>query len=216
MRFMSEEYQNYLIQVGRYSPLFSTDEAPLIQYRTAEKIFCKSFELEDIGRKDASFDARQDDLGIGIKTFVMHNKNKREKIAEFVKDAPLLKDLSGITLAKELSNLRNKRIAKHREQYNISKSIYHLVTRTIKKIRVFECAYNFIDIDSLKIQRDNSKNFWFIDNSTGTEYSFLRSKTTLSQNFILPDQDQVVEMDVDYVYSIDQILSFGKKPLASS
>ena len=216
MRFMSEEYQNYLIQVARYSPLFSTDEAPLIKYRTAEKIFCKSFELEDIGRKDASFDARQDDLGIGIKTFVMHNKNKREKIAEFVKDAPLLKDLSGITLAKELSNLRNKRIAKHREQYNISKSIYHLVTRTIKKIRVFECAYNFIDIDSLKIQRDNSKNFWFIDNSTGTEYSFLRSKTTLSQNFILPDQDQVVEMDVDYVYSIDQILSFGKKPLASS
>ena len=149
MRFMSEEYQNNLIQVARFSPLFSTDEAPLIQYRTAEKIFCKSFELEDIGRKDASFDARQDDLGIGIKTFVMHNKNKREKIAEFVKDAPLLKDLSGITLAKELSNLRNKRIAKHREQYNISKSIYHLVTRTIKKIRVFECAYNFIDIDSL-------------------------------------------------------------------
>lgn len=216
MRFMSEEYQNNLIQVARFSPFFSTNKTPLIQSRTAEMIFCKSFEVEDIGRKDASFDARQDDLGIGIKTFGLNKKNKREKIAEFAKDAPLLKDLSGINLAKELSNLRNKRIAKHREQYNISKSIYHLVTRTIKKIRVFECAYNFIDIDSLKIQRDNSKNFWFIDKSTGTEYSFLRSKTTLSQNFILPDQDQVVEMDVDYVYSIDQILSFGKKPLASS
>jgi len=216
MRFMSEEYQNNLIEVARYTNLFSTNKTPLIQSRTAEKLFCKSFEVEDMGRKDNSFDARQDDLGIGIKTFGMTNKNKREKVAEFVKDAPLLKDLSGINLARKLSNLRNKRITEHREQYNISKSIYHLVTRTTNKIRVFECAYNLIDIDSLEMQKDTSRNFWFIDNSTGTEYNFSRSKTTLFQNFKLPDQNQVVEMDVDHVYTIDQILSFGKKTLASS
>ena len=66
-----ERYQSYLQTVGALSSLFSDSPVPYLYYRVAERIFCRSFYALDLSRSDVSADAKKNDLGIGLKRFLM-------------------------------------------------------------------------------------------------------------------------------------------------
>jgi len=77
------EYLKLLSAVSKLSGLFSDSAVPLINYRVAENIFCRSFAAENLSRSDTAFDAKYDDKGIGLKTFTCPTNYSTEKVAEF-------------------------------------------------------------------------------------------------------------------------------------
>ncbi|MCK5536626.1 MAG: hypothetical protein KAI79_07350, partial [Bacteroidales bacterium] len=75
-----EQYQQFLCIVGSLSNLFSDSNVPYLYYRIAEKIFCRAFGAEDLSRSDVSADAKKDNLGIGLKTFLAGNNKTLQKV----------------------------------------------------------------------------------------------------------------------------------------
>ena len=61
-----EEYKQMLTLVGSLSNLFSASDAPMLNYRAHENIFCKYFEASNLSREDCSADASKDSVGIGL------------------------------------------------------------------------------------------------------------------------------------------------------
>ena len=57
-----EQYKNLLRALGALSNLYSDSEIPYLYYRGAEKVFCKSFQAEDLSRRDVSVDAKLNTL----------------------------------------------------------------------------------------------------------------------------------------------------------
>ena len=49
-----EAYVKFLKTVGSLSNLFSESPTPYLYYRIAEKVFCKSFNAEDLSRGDVA------------------------------------------------------------------------------------------------------------------------------------------------------------------
>ena len=93
----SKEYQlyfHYIKSVSSLSKLFSESDIPFLHYRLAENLFCKAFNAENLSRTDTAYDAKIDNIGIGIKTFVCPSNSKTEKIAEFDrKNSDIIKDV---------------------------------------------------------------------------------------------------------------------------
>lgn len=155
-----KKYEAYLKAVGSLSGLFSDNPKPLINYRTAEKLFNLQSGAEDVGRKDSSFDARifvakNCSIGIGVKTFTAKTRSdsSTEKIAEFSKPAyvQLLSKLKGKKLALAVSELRNKRVTSDALQLgiDISKSYYHCVVRIPGAVVLHEEPYALVNTDNL-------------------------------------------------------------------
>jgi hypothetical protein len=84
-----DEYQEFLKIAGCLSNLFSDSAVPYLYYRVAEKVFCRAFGAEDLSRSDVSADAKKDNIGIGLKTFLQGNNKTFQKVAEFNSDRPL-------------------------------------------------------------------------------------------------------------------------------
>lgn len=124
-------YLKLLSAISKLSKLFSESNVPLINYRSVENIFCKSFNAQNLSRSDTAFDAKFNSTGIGIKTFVINNSsnNKVEKIAEFNSLSHTLSKLNGLDLAIKLSEFRNERINFAKRLYNIENSIHHNLFR---------------------------------------------------------------------------------------
>ena len=128
---------DYLLKtIGALSNLFSESHTPYLDYRVVENIFCKSFKAVNLARFDCSADAKKDDIGIGIKTFL--HKTKNQKIAEFNEFAKELKNKEPGEQVFLISKLRNERIEFTKRNYGISKMIYHLVTRDDSKFYILE------------------------------------------------------------------------------
>ena len=72
-----EDYTDLLKTIGALSNLFSESHTPYLDYRVVENIFCKSFKAVNLARFDCSADAKKDDIGIGIKTFLHKTKNQK-------------------------------------------------------------------------------------------------------------------------------------------
>ena len=66
-----EEYKKFLKIAGCLSNLFSDSSVPYLYYRIAEKIFCKSFNADDLSRSDVSADAKKMELGLVLKHFLL-------------------------------------------------------------------------------------------------------------------------------------------------
>ena len=188
------QYQESIILIASLSRLFSESNIPFLQYRVAERQFCSCLDAEDLSRSDGSFDAKMGKIGVGIKTFQCSGNKKTEKIAEFNSKADELRQLGGKDLALRLSELRNLRIQADKDFHGLEDCFYHLVTRAEGKLRIFHTSYDRIDTSKLVGIVDNAKTIKFNDGKN--HYTFNKSKSTLYKTFILPEDNQVVDLKV--------------------
>lgn len=177
-----KEYEDFLKTVGSFSNIFSESDIPYLYYRIAEKIFCKSFNAQDLSRSDVSADAKKDNIWIWLKTFLANNNKTLQKVAEFNKDRYLYSDLDVDALINKVSQLRNARIDFTEKVYNLDSSIYHCVLREKNKFKIFEESMERIDISKICNVKKNKNTIVFHDKIH--EYSFSLSKSTLSKRFI--------------------------------
>ena len=201
-----KNYKQMLTIMGQLSNLFSESDCPYLAYRAHENIFCKYLEAENLARSDCSADAKKDGMGIGLKTWMGNND---QKVAEFGKLKNHYTHLSGIDLVKKIAEYRNERIRVTMNMYGINHMIYHIVKRVPNMMQIFECTFDYIDIDSVKIikNRGNDNNTYFTDGKH--TYHFSVSKNTLYMIFDeleLLDSFEVEIIDDPYMF----LLSFAQ------
>lgn len=175
------DYLNLLSAVSKISGLFSESSIPYINYRVAENIFCKCFEADNLSRSDTAYDAKINNIGIGIKTFTCLKDNSLEKIAEFNSLSKGLVGLSKEELAHQLSSFRNDRISLANRIYNIDQSFYHIIARRNKELVIFDTDYDIIDLNTINSIEETKSGIKFRDGVN--EYGFNRSKSTLFRRF---------------------------------
>ena len=167
---------------------------PLIHYRVAENIFCRSFQADNLSRSDTAFDANYKSIGVGLKTFVCNKNRSNEKIAEFNSLSSKLANFKDERLALELAKYRNERINLAQNLYGIEQSLYHIVARREKELILFESDYKAIDINSIKNVRSTSASLRFNDDYHS--YSYNHSKSTLFREFIIPNNAFKMPVDI--------------------
>lgn len=178
------DYLNLLSVVSKLSGLFSDSSTPYINYRIAENVFCNSFQAGNLARTDTAFDANYNSIGIGLKTFVCQSNSSTEKIAEFNALSSKLMQCKGKKLALKLSEFRNERIEVANRTYNLKKSLYHIVARKNNELVLFETDYEKIDIENIRVLKDNKTSLQFEDGKN--LYNFNHSKNTLFRKFEIP------------------------------
>jgi len=186
------EYCKNLKLVSSISRLFSDNDVPMIYYRATEFIYCKSFGAEDLSRSDVSADARIDNIGIGIKTFLEGNKKTFQKIAEFNKQLEMYADLEDIDKVKKIAMLRNERIIVTQKMYNLESMIYHCIIRNVKGLNIYEEPMDLIDVNKIKISSADKNTIKFNDGRHN--YSFSNTKSTLYKQFIIDDYFETIDI----------------------
>ncbi|PCI71218.1 MAG: NgoFVII family restriction endonuclease [Gammaproteobacteria bacterium] len=194
-RWEQDQYQQFLRIVGTLSNLFSESKTPYLYYRIAEKIFCRAFDAEDLSRSDVSADAKKGKLGIGLKTFLSGNNNTFQKVAEFNAARSTYSKLTSLSLVKKVCQLRNERINFTESMHGIEHSIYHCIVRNENKFSVYEECMDLVDINNIKIAKNKNSSIIFDDGLH--EYSFLKSKSTLTKRF--KTNKFIVEFDVGVI-----------------
>ncbi|MFA7170123.1 MAG: NgoFVII family restriction endonuclease [Candidatus Paceibacterota bacterium] len=176
------DYKKFLKIAGCLSNLFSESSVPYLYYRVAEKIFCKSFQAEDLSRSDVSADAKKDNMGIGLKTFLAGNSKTYQKVAEFNADRNSYGSLNAPDLVRKIAELRNARIDFTERAYRLDQMLYHCVLRDKGKFLIFEEPMDRIEIGNIGNIKKNSGSISFQDGKN--DYSFLFSKSTLTKRFV--------------------------------
>lgn len=181
------EYQKELSIVGSLSNLFSNSTAPMIYYRATENIYCRSFSAKNVSRSDCTADAIFNfETGIGIKTFLHQDGGSYQKIAEFNKQAPLYRDLSGLDLIRKIAQLRNDRIDFTMRNYGLKSMIYHCILRDNDGfVKIYEEPMHSIDIDKIVITGTYDNKCVFTDGIE--QYEFYFPKSTLFKRFAKND-----------------------------
>lgn len=176
-----EEYKNNLKLIGSLSLLFSDSDAPWLDYRVPENLYCECFGAENLARSCVTADAKLDSIGIGIKTFTEGNKHTWQKIAEFNKARKSYANLNGIDKIRKISELRNERIESTVATYGLDKMIYHCVIRNKNGFHFYEEVMDKINIDSIKIISESASSIIFTDELH--DYNFNISKSVLQKRF---------------------------------
>lgn len=176
-------YTNYLRYIGMLSGLSSESDSPYINSRVAENIFCIVTGAENIGRSDCSADAKFGEVGIGVKTFLANNNFTMQKIAEFNRDAYMIRNKSAEEIVSVIAKLRNKRILSTKRIYGLDTMIYHCIVREPYLLRICELPMNLIDTANIKNikEKNNRGAIYFKDGRN--EYSFNLNKNTLFMRF---------------------------------
>lgn len=202
-----EEYKKFLKIAGCLSNLFSDSSVPYLYYRIAEKIFCKSFNADDLSRSDVSADAKKDGIGIGLKTFLIGNSKTYQKVAEFNSDKSLYENLNTDRLVFKIAKLRNARLNFTERAHGLEKSIYHCVLRDKGRFLIFEEPMNKIEIGDIKNIKKNKGSISFQDGKN--DYSFLVSKSTLTKRFITKSilHKFNVEILKDPLFELEKLLN---------
>jgi len=178
---LQKKYLDGLTIIGNLSNLFSDSTVPYLYYRIAEKIFCDSFNANDLSRGDIALDASKDKMGIGLKTFLKNNDNTLQKVAEFNKDRYFYEDKSTNNIVKIVSELRNSRIRFAENLSSVEKSYYHCVIRSKNKFFIYEEKMDYIKLDEIQDIKKKKNSIWFNDGLH--EYTFNLSKSTLFKRF---------------------------------
>ncbi len=189
-----ELYYHYIKSVSSLSKLFSECYIPFLHYRLAENLFCKAFNAENLSRTDTAYDAKIDNIGIGIKTFVCPSNSKTEKISEFDRKNSELKNLNLEKFVIKLAELRNERINFSNRTYKIEKSYYHCIAIKKSYLVIFDTNYDLINIDKINIISDNDASIKFKDNIN--EYSYNYAKSTLFKKFIIPQNHKTIDIQI--------------------
>jgi hypothetical protein len=174
-------YKELLQKAGSLSRLFSDSNVPFLHYRIAENIFCMASGATNLARIDMAYDATLGPMGIGVKTFRFPGKSKSEKIAEFNRLSDEFIGLSNDDLAHYLAELRNDRIEIANNTYGIEDAYYHCIARRPGEWLLFEIPYIKIDYNSICNVIEKPSGITFTDRDH--QYSFNRSKSTLSKTF---------------------------------
>ncbi len=191
------KYHKLLEGATQLSPVFSESPKPYLNYRTAEKIFCRAFCASDKSRQDISVDAVKEKDGIGVKTFVTGSGAcKFEKIAEFVNRTKYPLDESNyLRMIKQIADYRNTRLIDTIKKFDLHNTIYHYIVRGVGKIKICECPMTLINIDSIttpETVRGNAVKF----KDGVSNYYFHLSKHTLFKQFAYAAP--LAEIDIDY------------------
>lgn len=189
----TDNYYSLLQSVGSLSKLFSDSNIPYLYYRSAENIFCISFEADNLSRSDCSADARKMDIGIGLKTFLNGNGKTFQKVAEFNKDRRFYSDkIKAKDLAINISELRNKRIQSTKAIHGIYNMVYHCVTRSKNVFHIYEENMDEIDLKKIRITGGSHNSIYF--NDCKHDYIFNSSKSTLFKRFVT--QKESINLDI--------------------
>ena len=191
-------YKNMLAIVGSLSNMFSASNEPMLYYRAHENIFCKYFEAINLSREDCSADAMKGVVGVGLKTWVGRDD---QKVAEFGRLRPQYEHLTGIELIRAIAEYRNARIRTTMNAHGLTEMIYHIVKRVPQAMKIYEIAFDPINIDGIVIDetRGNANNTYFTDGNH--TYHFSTSKNTLYMIFddmVLMDSFEVNILDDPY------------------
>lgn len=206
-----KNYKEMLSILGSFTLLFSESSCPYLPYRAHENIFCKCFEAENLARFDCSADAKKNRIGIGLKTWMASDD---QKIAEFGKLKETYENLSGLDLARMISEYRNERIRVTKNMHGIDEMIYHIVKRVPGTMQIIEHAFDYIDTKNLSIipGRGNVNNTYFTDGKH--TYHFSTSKNTLYILFkemeILDSFDvDIMSNPYDFLISVSQNIAYN-------
>ncbi len=189
------KYFEMLQLLASLSKLFSSNEIPYLDYRIAENVFCKYYVAMNDARSCTAYDARLSGIGIGIKTFILSDKDSSmEKIAEFNKLRPQLNGLKGLDLARKLGEFRNDRMQFADDTYNVTETQYHIVGRKAGKLRIFNTPYEKVDVSQIHEVKDDDRSISFTDGIN--EYSFNKSKSVLQKRFFVPDVFKDIDVNI--------------------
>ncbi len=189
---MKDRYIHLLSMMGALSHLFSTSKIPYLDSRIAENVFCKALEAENIARQDCTADAKKNNIGIGIKTWI--NSSTLQKIAEFNKAREDYIDLKYEDMIYKIAELRNARINFTKREHGLNDLIYHCITRTENKFIIKESNMEEIDINTIKILSYNKASIKFKDKFN--EYSFNLSKSVLMKQFNKMNSFEEINIDI--------------------
>jgi len=192
----NNSYKQLLKSVGALSNLFSDSDKPFLYYRAHENAFCRAFQADNQARSDISFDATKDGCGIGLKTFVVGNGAKLEKIAEFNKDRNQFSQYAknAKKMVEVIAELRNHRLEQTKNICDTDSMIYHCVARAKGKFYLHEEEMNYVDVSNIEIiPNNNDRTVKFFDGLH--EYSFNISKSTLFKKFDV-SRDSVIPVKV--------------------
>jgi hypothetical protein len=206
------EYKSLLKDLGALSRLFSESDKPFIQSRTAEYLYCKIFNAENLSRSDITIDAKYLDTGVGVKTFIYSGKPSYQKIAEFNRAITSHRNLHGLEKARFVSDLRNERIRFVSTTYGVNKFIYHCILRDDNKIIVYEEEMAKINIENIIIKSVNDSTILFTDGRNN--YKFSISKSTLLKEF--KPLKPILETGVKILNDPFSLLSKLSMPIAES
>lgn len=204
----SKEWKSYgeaLSKVAALSNLFSESPTPFIHYRATEYLYCRAFGAENLSRSDVAIDARKDNIGIGIKTFVYNNKPKYEKIAEFNRALSTYSSNDALEKVKIIAGLRNERIELVERTFDIRTTIYHCIARTPGKLIIFEDSMPKIQTENIALTNSDNSLVRFTDGVH--KYAFNVSKSTLFKEFYAqaPSFIQEVKIHTDPFSLIDSM-----------
>lgn len=188
------KYESLLKISGSLSRLFSDSKTPYLYYRLAEKVFCQAFGAEDLSRGDVSFDAKKEELGIGLKTFSVGNNNTFQKVAEFNAERPNYSSLQPLELVKYVSTLRNNRIRFTKNAYDLKQSTYHCVLRSEEGFGIFEEEMKEINTNNISLLEEKPTSLIFSDGNF--DYSFSLSKSTLLKRFSTDSIEHFFEVEI--------------------
>ncbi|MGL5068113.1 MAG: hypothetical protein ACRC6T_09910 [Sarcina sp.] len=201
---MKNRYKLMLRDLGSLSNIFSDSDVPYLAYRATENIFCKAFNADNLSRSDCSADAAKNGIGFGIKTFLEGNGNTMQKVAEFNRDSSLYKNIATPKeMIEKVAELRNERINSTKRIHGLSSLIYHYITRSRGKIRIFECNMDAVNIEKINITKVNESSIHFTDSIN--EYSFNISKSTLFKRF--KSENLLLEFEVEIIKDPYTLLS---------
>ncbi len=202
----NKQYPSMLALMASLSNLFSESSTPFIHYRITENLFCKYIGAENLSRTDTAYDAKWNDIGVGIKTFILNNDSSTQKIAEFNALSSVLSRLNGLELAYKLADFRNDRMEVANGLYGIKQSLYHIIGRSEGILRVFNTPYELIDKEKISILKNNDKGIHFTDGKN--HYSFQKSKSVLLKEFILPKKSLEIKVNIakDPFTMLEQLL----------
>lgn len=203
------EYYLYLLKIfGSLSGLFKETEGvngkkPYLYYRNHEIIFVKSFNADDLSRKDSAFDAvlsiNNENTGIGLKTWIHGSDLSSQKVAEFNRNSSELRELFNqedeSVVVKRICELRNERIEDDIRRNATVKEVYHIVTRNEGVMSIIETPYEKIDINNISQINKDTKSVSFYDGLN--HYNFNMSKTTLFKKFDVSQSQIIVSIPVE-------------------
>ncbi len=197
-------YKGYYRALSAFSQLFNEEsEIPFLHYRFCENIFCLSFNAENLARSDIAIDAKYNNYGIGIKTFLHKPNNESfEKISEFNKESVNFQYNEELSVV--LGHLRNRRLQFAADLYGIDPNnlLYHYITRARGMLNIYEIQMDFVKVQKISIKSKKANALDFTDGVNN--YRFNRSKNTLFQLF--PCKQPIIQVETEILANPYQLL----------
>jgi hypothetical protein len=184
-------YERMLALMASLSNLYSENTKPFLNSRIAENLFCRYLGAENLSRGDITADAKKNNIGIGIKTWI---DTRYQKIAEFNKLKPTFERLSDEDVILKIAEYRNERIDFTMRVQNLDSLIYHCTERVESKIFILESPMDKIDISQISSISRNRNTITFTDGIS--KYAFNTSKSTLYKYFDVMEKIRDIPVDI--------------------